>query len=68
MKRLIITILCLLLITMAVAQEKKLLRGFDGGMMIHTGFLQGHLDAIGYEAKGMPMGLYKQNNCARTIV
>ena len=57
MKRLIITILCLLLAAMAVAQEKKLLRGFDGGMMIHTGFLQGHLNAIGYEAKGMPMGI-----------
>lgn len=39
------------------AQEKKLLRGFDGGMMIHTGFLSGNLDAIGYNAKGLPAGI-----------
>ena len=57
MKRLIITVLCLLIAGMAVAQEKKLLRGFDGGMMLHTGYLRGNLDAIGYEAKGMPVGI-----------
>ena len=26
-------------------------------MMVHTGFLQGNLDAIGYKAKGMPIGI-----------
>lgn len=39
------------------AQGKKLIRGFDGGMMVHTGFLSGNLDAIGYQAKGAPMGI-----------
>ena len=57
MKRLITSALCLLLVTITVAQEKKLLRGFDGGMMIHTGYLSGHLDAIGYDVKGMPVGI-----------
>jgi len=42
---------------MAGAQGKKLFRGFDGGMMIHTGFLSGSLDAMGYEVKGAPFGL-----------
>jgi hypothetical protein len=57
MKRWIITALCLLLTLAAAAQEKKPLRGFDGGMMIHTGYLSGQLDAIGYEAKGAPTGI-----------
>lgn len=30
---------------------KRCLRGFDGGMMVHTGYLQGDLDAIDYTAK-----------------
>jgi hypothetical protein len=57
MKRLIFITICLLWVTLAVAQEKKPMRGFDGGMMVHTGFLKGNLDAIGYEADGMPMGI-----------
>lgn len=52
-----ITALCLLLAGAATAQEKKLFQGFDGGMMVHTGYLSGQLDAIGYAAKGMPMGI-----------
>lgn len=56
-KLLIIGILCLMVPLSVSAQEKKLLRGFDGGMMIHTGFLQGSLDAVGYPVKGMPMGI-----------
>ena len=57
MKRIGLTIFCLLLAIAALAQEKKLVRGFDGGMMVHTGYLSGNLDAIGYQAKGAPMGL-----------
>ena len=57
MKSCILTLVCLLFATAALAQEKKLLHGFDGGMMIHTGYLSGNLDAIGYEAKGAPMGI-----------
>ena len=57
MKRIFLATLCLLLMVTAVAQEKKLLRGFDGGMMVHTGYLSGNLDAIGYQPKGAPMGI-----------
>ena len=57
MNRLVISIVCLLLTLSVSAQEKKLLRGFDGGMMVHTGFLSGNLDAIGYQAKGAPLGI-----------
>lgn len=56
MKRIALLALCLLSVA-AGAQEKKLLRGFDGGMMVHTGYLSGNLDAIGYHAKGAPMGI-----------
>jgi len=57
MKRWMTATLCLLLATTAPAQDKKLIRGFDGGMMVHTGYLSGKMDAIGYEAKGAPMGI-----------
>ncbi|MBO6082223.1 MAG: hypothetical protein J6P46_04280 [Bacteroidales bacterium] len=57
MRKGLLTILCLFAVLSASAQEKKLLRGFDGGMMVHTGFLSGNLDAIGYQAKGAPLGI-----------
>lgn len=57
MRRIVSAILCLLLTVALSAQEKKLLRGFDGGMMIHTGYLSGNLDEIGYQAKGAPLGI-----------
>ena len=57
MKRLILTAICLLVFLSASAQEKKVLRGFDGGMMVHTGFLTGNLNAIDYTAKVAPMGI-----------
>lgn len=57
MKRTILTAICLLIALSASAQEKKLLHGFDGGMMVHTGYLRGNLDAIGYDAKGLPKGI-----------
>ena len=57
MRKILLTALGLLLTIVVMAQEKKLLRGFDGGMMIHTGYLSGNLDAIGYQAKGAPLGI-----------
>lgn len=38
----------------AQAPKKQL---FDGGMMVHTGYLQGHYSAVNYDAKGMTFGL-----------
>ena len=57
MKRIIVLAALLIAALSAPAQEKKLLNGFDGGMMVHTGFLSGSLDAIGYYAKGAPLGI-----------
>ena len=57
MKRVILAAIGLLILLSASAREKKLLRGFDGGMMLHAGYLQGNLDAIGYEAKGVTTGI-----------
>ncbi len=53
----ILAVCCLLQTFTLTAQEKKVLRGFDGGMMVHSGYLSGQLDAIGYEAKGAPLGI-----------
>ena len=37
MRSIVLTIICLVLAMSAPAQEKKILNGFDGGMMVHTG-------------------------------
>ena len=42
------------------AQEEdkpKVLTGFNGGMMLHTGYLFGEMPEIGYTANGAPFGL-----------
>lgn len=53
MKRLIG--LCILL-TLAVCPLRSQLR-FDGGMMLHTGYLSATLPAQSYTASGMPFGI-----------
>lgn len=57
MKRFVLTSLLVLLSVAATAQDKKLLRGFDGGMMVHSGFLKGEIDPIAYETSGSPFGI-----------
>ena len=57
MKKIFAILVCLSLVIVVSAQENKLIHGFDGGMMVHTGYLSGHLDAIGYDVKGMPAGV-----------
>lgn len=39
------------------AQEKKLFNGFDGGMMIHTGYIFGNFRQSDYPVSGMPFGM-----------
>lgn len=40
------------------AQEgNKVYQGFDGGMMIHVGYLQGNIPSLQYQAKGATFGL-----------
>lgn len=38
-------------------ERRRIVQGFDGGMMVHTGYLRGSLDQIGYDAKGLPVGI-----------
>lgn len=37
--------------------KAKVLTGFNGGMMLHTGYLYGTIPEIGYKAQGAPFGL-----------
>ena len=57
MKRIILASICLLIAVSLSAQKQKAIRGFDGGMMVHTGYLRGNLEGAGYEAAGLPMGI-----------
>ena len=57
MRRLFLSAICLLLAISSTAQDKKLLRGFDGGMMVHSGLLRGAVKPIDYETSGAPFGL-----------
>lgn len=40
------------------AREKRgVFRGYEGGMMLHTGYLQGSFPQVDYSASGMPVGI-----------
>lgn len=58
MKRIII--LCAIVLLSAGvsnAQESKLIKGFSGGMMIHTGYQQGCDNPFGYNMQGATFGI-----------
>ena len=57
MKKLLLGCLLLTICVSSIAQEKKFLKGFDGGMMIHTGYLKEYIQPLNYQIKGMPMGI-----------
>ena len=59
MKRLILIISFLTLICLdGTAQEdKKAIKGFSGGMMVHTGFLSGCDNPYNYDAAGTTFGI-----------
>ena len=42
---------------MQEATKRRVLTGFSGGMMLHTGYLDGRLPQVGYRAKGAPFGI-----------
>lgn len=63
-RRLILPCFVLFLVcTSVLSQEiqetskEKVLAGFSGGMMLHTGYLNGDLSQIGYRAEGVPFGI-----------
>ena len=57
MKKLLLELFLITFCITSIAQEKKGLSGFDGGMMIHTGYLKGEIAPLNYQAKGMPLGI-----------
>lgn len=61
MKRLIFSFLIILFILNAGAQEhvarNKVVRGFDGGMMVHAGYMTGKIAPLDYKADGVTVGL-----------
>ena len=59
MKRLILIISFLTLICLdGTAQEdKKAIKGFSGGMMVHTGYQWGGDNPYGYNPQGMTFGI-----------
>lgn len=56
MKKIILASLALMIVLFCRAQERKVVKGFDGGMMVHTGYLFGNLPEAG-SVSGMPFGL-----------
>ena len=60
MKRIALLLLVVAINFSSQAQETdkpKVLNGFSGGMMLHTGYLFGEMPEIGYTPKGAPFGL-----------
>lgn len=55
MKRLFAT--CVLFTVLCGISWGKVLRGFDGGMMVHTGYLSGEITPLNYKASGVPLGI-----------
>ena len=55
-----ITTLCIFLTAFALccqAQERKIIKGFCGGMMVHTGYQSGCDNPYGYNPKGATHGI-----------
>ncbi|MCR4964420.1 MAG: hypothetical protein K6A41_02060 [Bacteroidales bacterium] len=50
-------LLFLLTFSTQAQEERKVFQGFDGGMMIHVGYLQGEIAPLHYQAKGATFGL-----------
>lgn len=58
MKRLLKYIILFLLIIIPFTQNQaQNHQRFDGGMMVHTGYLHGDLTALNHKAEGMTFGL-----------
>lgn len=54
MKRILLTVLLLAFAFLGHAQRSTL---FDGGMMIHAGYVKGHIDALNHTSRGASTGI-----------
>lgn len=57
LKRLILTCLLGLICINGIAQEKEVIKGFSGGMMVHTGYQFGGDNPYQYNPKGATFGI-----------
>ncbi len=55
-KKIIFTTILALICICATAQDKKFIKGFSGGMMVHGGYLSGYDNPYGYDASGATFG------------
>lgn len=47
----------LFMLSLNLSGQKKVYNGFDGGMMVHTGYLKGNFQQLDYPVSGMPFGI-----------
>ena len=57
MKKSVVVCVFALLCGIGMAQDTKIIKGFSGGMMIHSGYQQGCDNPDGYNAKGATFGI-----------
>lgn len=57
MKRFILISILGILCFSSIAQEKKFIKGFSGGMMVHTGYQSGGDNPYHYNPKGATFGI-----------
>ena len=62
MKRFFLTCVLGVLCLSGMAQEKKFIKGFSGGMMLHSGYLFGSDNPFNYNASGATFGI---GGCAK---
>lgn len=49
--------LCFSSLDVKAERQDGLFRGYEGGMMVHTGYLRGSFPQIGHSVSGMPVGI-----------
>lgn len=57
MKQVILAFILSLLACSGIAQEKKIIKGFSGGMMLHCGYLHGGDNPYNYTPNGLTFGI-----------
>ena len=56
-KMFLVYLLSIICMTDGLAQEKKVIKGFSGGMMVHSGYLSGGDNPYDFNPKGAPFGI-----------
>lgn len=56
-KRFAAVLSMMIMVCVGVSAQEKVVKGFSGGMMVHTGYLEGCDNPFGYNAKGTTFGI-----------